>query len=395
MFYVIPIMPCTVCGEEGHNARTCPVGNEYAQTAAHGASDLQMDDESDKLTRLWAMKRTMNTPTKSEAEPAGKSQRSDGQPEKAADDAAVQFCLSTPKRNVSSSSAGLGHQSPPQGPDPQLLQALAGLLDLKLATMQSDIATIKENALSKEELQDLIAPLQRDMASLSLRVATLEKGQPVQQEVLDRIEEIEQKIQMMKVAGSHDKTAVVGGMGDTQSFDEAEAWIQAAIKKRSGPTPTSVYFKGDEFRGIVFADFATKDDRDGAVNIVKSLKDHINGQKVWADAAEPIDIRTMKSFLFALKKQMVAWEYGEKEVWVDKVAGTMSIAGKPVLKVAVMGASMKLTWCDDEWASWDLLQQAPELGELIKGAELKLQKGSGGGKGKNSGKKGQNTGGPQ
>ena len=78
--------------------------------------------------------------------------------------------------------------------------------------------------------------------------------------------------------------------------------------------PQDIYFKGDAFRGVMFLRFASEWERDKAVKVVKDGWWKAGWNTVWAKPDEPLEVRTVTSFMLGLKRQLVLWGFGRKEV---------------------------------------------------------------------------------
>ena len=105
-----------------------------------------------------------------------------------------------------------------------------------------------------------------------------------------------------------------------------------------------------------------------------------------ANPDEPVQVRALKSFLFGLKKQLVAWGWDSKEVWVDTEMATLKVNNVPIAQGVVSGQTFRVNWCDEGWANWQLLQDAVEMKDLLAKTQAKLEKGAGKGGGKSKGK---------
>ena len=71
--------------------------------------------------------------------------------------------------------------------------------------------------------------------------------------------------------------------------------------------------KGD-FSGVFFASFASAPDRIKALSAVKSKLVQLGGKVIWANTDLPKENRTVESFLFGLKKQLVEWGFTRASV---------------------------------------------------------------------------------
>ena len=93
------------------------------------------------------------------------------------------------------------------------------------------------------------------------------------------------------------------------------------------------------------------------------------------------------SFLLGLKRAMVDWGFGRREIKVelDGVPGVMIVGGREVMTAGVRGRELVIKWADKAWANWGDLTGSEEYRGLLKAAADKLVRG-GGGKAKGKGK---------
>ena len=113
------------------------------------------------------------------------------------------------------------------------------------------------------------------------------------------------------------------------------------------------------------------------------------GVACWVGPDRELGERVVGSFLLGLKRQLVEWGFGRKEVNVDlgKSGGAMKVGKQDVLSVGVMGGRLRLTWENETWGKWQDLLEAKEFKELVGKAEEKLGRAGLGGKAKGKGGK--------
>ena len=125
-------------------------------------------------------------------------------------------------------------------------------------------------------------------------------------------------------AGSDDMrelTLVIGGLGAIGSKEEAETWVYEKLWCAYGPKPVNVYVKG-EFSGILFVQFCSREDREGAVQILKNTGCQEEGTKVWAKRDQKLEVRIINSLVWGTKKLL------GQSIWADPDTGTVSMAKK-------------------------------------------------------------------
>ena len=88
-----------------------------------------------------------------------------------------------------------------------------------------------------------------------------------------------------------------------------------------GPSPIEVYCKGD-FKGILFAKFNTKGERDAAIQIFRKAVCYEGGQQVWMKPDLPIEDRARHSFVFGVKYLLAEdWGWERNAIWVEPEGG--------------------------------------------------------------------------
>ena len=95
-------------------------------------------------------------------------------------------------------------------------------------------------------------------------------------------------------------TAVLGGLSFLPGEAEASQWLEDKLWEAYGPTPIRMYTKGD-FKGMLFARFGSKEDRDTAVSVIRSLARSHDKLEVWAKPDRVLAQRTVHSIVFGTK----------------------------------------------------------------------------------------------
>ena len=174
---------------------------------------------------------------------------------------------------------------------------------------------------------------------------------------------------------NYECTAVLGGLAALTGRDEAVTWLSDKLWSLYGPKPVESYCKGD-FKGILFAKFASKGERDTAVALLRSAGYEHEGKKVWAKPDMPLEARTVRSFVFAAKNVMNAWGWHELDLWADPDAGTLKLAGEVVISASVKNGAL----CVEYGAGWEAYYNTadhPEMKQLIVDSDSKIKKGAG------------------
>jgi len=151
----------------------------------------------------------------------------------------------------------------------------------------------------------------------------------------------------------------------------------------SGPKPRDIFTKGDEFRGIIFAKFADKNQRDDAVSVLRRARCQQDGKDVWAKPDLPFEERTM--LVFGAKRVMTDWGYNKAGLWADPENGSLSLGGERVMCATIEGKVLKI----DYGTGWQEFLNAdvahPEFKTLLQNIQDKLAKKPSKGKGKTKG----------
>ena len=89
--------------------------------------------------------------------------------------------------------------------------------------------------------------------------------------------------------------------------------------------PRDIYRKGDTFKNMFWLKFDSKRERDEAITKFKKHVPTFHDNNVWMSQQLSIDQRAVRSFLFGLKKKLVAWEVVRQEIGVDPDSSSMSL----------------------------------------------------------------------
>ena len=150
----------------------------------------------------------------------------------------------------------------------------------------------------------------------------------------------------------------------------------------NGPRIAETYTKG-EFKGLVFAKFSSKTERDAAVKLFRSNKLILGGNAIWAKEDLPLEERIPQSFLFGLKKLMIGWGYEKMAVWVDLSKNQLLVGTDIVIALTVEGKELKTDIAKD-WQ--DDLRKDSNFTKLLDDSKEKLRLGGAATKGLRKGK---------
>ena len=79
----------------------------------------------------------------------------------------------------------------------------------------------------------------------------------------------------------------------------------------------------------------------------------------------------------------VRWQQNEwgslpkKAISVNVTTSTMTVGGKDVLTVDIIGGRLKMTWTDSTWEAWKELQDSNEMKEMINNGNKRFAASSG------------------
>ena len=115
------------------------------------------------------------------------------------------------------------------------------------------------------------------------------------------------------------------------------------------PEPVEYFTKG-EFKGLVFLKFVSVSDRDRAIGRIKEARLTLEGKSIWIREEASIKIRAMEKFILGLRKQLISWGYGTKEVKAD-IDGhdkVLKVNGVCILEASVtQDGKLALKWAAD------------------------------------------------
>ena len=195
------------------------------------------------------------------------------------------------------------------------MEAIGKLLRNEIAPMKESMSKLENNLGDlRQTVDNRLKEFEARMDMAELRVAKLETlgEHPAESPSINRLTEqmqnLEQQIAKMKLEErgqavediERERAAVIGGLKELANLEKSETWVRDKLWTLWAPMPTEVYCRGD-FKGVVFAKFGSKEDRDAAVKALKKagLKEH--GHEVWAKEDLPIEFRAPKRLLLGLK----------------------------------------------------------------------------------------------
>lgn len=120
------------------------------------------------------------------------------------------------------------------------------------------------------------------------------------------------------------QTYVVGGFARESSGDPEVEWLVSKIKNLN-VDPESVYFKGDEFKGLLFAKFHSAEIARKTMETIGKSKPNFSDKEIWFKQESPVEVRAVRNFLLGLRWQLGEWDSTKKPIKVDVRAFTMTV----------------------------------------------------------------------
>ena len=252
--------------------------------------------------------------------------------------------------------------------EPFTLGDIGKLLDQKLSPISEfleqikvDFGAFKESV--RKELQEMGCKLQKfetETGKTTGRIEQLEK---------DSLALKSGGISKSVISGSaRDNTIAIGKVPNASTIDQAKDWTREFCTKAGLPQPLEVFSKGD-FKGLAFAKCMSETHREQLIASINS-----SSGETWANQDRPIDVRTAWGTLMGFKRILLGWGYNKACIKIDAVSGSLSVAGKEVLKVTVQDYVLNLAWSDGQWEEWGDLQKSSELTKLKDSGQEKLDR---------------------
>ena len=244
---------------------------------------------------------------------------------------------------------------------------------------------IESERAERKQLQAAMGEVEKSLSKMSVdREQAHSQGD---NELKTKVAEIAKVVEEMKAKPPSRSTnciAIIGGLDGLASLEESEKWLMTELASSKALVPLDVFIKGDTFKGIVFAKFASPTDMETALAVLEKKRLQCKGKRVWANEEKPVEVRKPRDFLFSFKKLLISWNFSKQSVKVDKEELSMSVEGTPVLQVTGAEGELKMQWLVDEWEKWEALHSSTEFKEMkaacsaaLANAKERQSKGSG------------------
>ena len=241
--------------------------------------------------------------------------------------------------DASSSSGGVTMEA--------IAHLLNSTLDSKLIPIQSSIGALERQMSELNFVVDeRFKAMEIRAAASDIRVSRLEEiVAQMTHNVDDRVATaIEQQMESLghtmpersQHPSNHECTAFLGGLTALGGKDEAATWLTNKMWSLYGPMPIETYCKKGDFKGILFAKFSSKGERDTALAMLKSAGCKEGDTSIYAKPDRPLEERTLRTFTFEAKKIMESWGWHLSDLWADPEAGTLKLAGETIITAAIV-----------------------------------------------------------
>ena len=162
---------------------------------------------------------------------------------------------------------------------------------------KEDAASAKESALeAKQAVTDLKSAMADTKSDIQLMQTKMVNRDDIKQLIQEELDKRPEGVHMTQETPS--SVAVFGGLHD-MTYSAAEEWITHKMKALNISVP-DMYYKGDDFKGMVFAEF---DNEATVKRVVKAMREQRNGtvsEKVWCKPDRPIEVRAPLSVLLGI-----------------------------------------------------------------------------------------------
>ena len=263
----------------------------------------------------------------------------------------------------------------------QLLRAMSHMLDEKLDTKFNQVQD-SFKAITKD-LEAFKVSVRSEFVAMGLEVAKIDESCNAN---TAKITQLEKDMLRLKVSPpacssppvpSRQFNVVIGNIPEATSFETAKSWITTQASSWNINIPAEHVFTKSSYTGILFVKARSIEERDTIItnitNMAKLGKDAWK-TNVFAKVDLPIDERTVRSTLFAIRRMLVDWGYHKSAIKVDTDQATVEIQGKPIVHISVVNYELQVEWCDGEWERWEDLQNASDLTSIKSKAHDQLSK---------------------
>ena len=103
------------------------------------------------------------------------------------------------------------------------------------------------------------------------------------------------------------QTLMFGGFGQGSSGEAEINWLAEKLKEMKAEPAKTTYYKGDNFKGILFAKFGGAEVAAKAVDIVAKKKLVHEECDIQCQPEAPVEVRAIRTLLLGLRRQLNEW----------------------------------------------------------------------------------------
>ena len=386
---LLAAMVCGLCGDSGHNTRTCPMGQEDDHSRrGKRESPRTTVTETGRLAILRDISKKLSPKPQLPPLPEFQGMVASGSSE------GTELTMTAAAEENKKSEFDENKQDgkkPEADEEPDKMKAMMKKMMGMIGKLSDDMLSVSSGI---DEAKQTAAKAVAIAEKTDVKVTELQNScvtKEVVQSMIDKAiaDKVEKKISYIdqQKKGASDlreyNTVIIGGL-ECSSLVAAETWAKSKLTQKNAALPTKMYAKGDIFKGFLWLQFDGTEKANDALSAMKeALK---NDTEAWCNFDLPIEQRVVNSVLFGMKAQLVAWKLPKKYLNVDTDTDTITAGGKDIVRASVVGDTLSIEWIAADWAQWEELQQSPEIDSIIAKAREKLaqsskEMGKGAGKG--------------
>ena len=313
-------MVCSVCGELGHNVKSCPTMKEssHDKRGLRDSPRTPAQEHEAKIAKLREMSKKLSPDAGVPPLPlgsVGESAGSDG-PE-----TRPHHQISTPVRAQHEEADGDDMKT--------MMKTMMGMI----GGLSKDVQSVKSSVEAASQKADkAVSIAERTEAKMTEVQKTVVGKAEVQAMINDSVSSaVEMKIknitEIKKTGpgpGASINTLVMGGLKG-YSFQAAVHWIKKHVD------PEDVYKmgpEGEEFKGMLFINLKDADEASRTLQVLRAILIDDNFGKpqkdrIWCDMKAPIEKRVCTGFLRGLRNQLIQWKFPQECASVAPEAGIL------------------------------------------------------------------------
>eukprot|EP00973_Karenia_brevis_P063164 8782509-Karenia_brevis.AAC.1 len=125
-----------------------------------------------------------------------------------------------------------------------------------------------------------------------------------------------------------------------------------------------------EFKGLMWIKFASEELRNSVVRTLGPLRLQHGSSGIWINRDRPVEERCQMSYLYAIKKLMVTWEFAKGSLWVDENTRQLYWNEDVVTSTSVRDGELHVAF----GSTWQDFLQEGNIDEIYDKANASLQK---------------------